>query len=224
MGGELMKSKSFQRFAVIASVSLLALVLQLCGLEDLFGKADPQWGSGEPFVLTSTAFQNGGTLPLSMALNYSGCAPNGAIGGDQSPEMSWTRPDPRTRSFVVTLFDPTASFTHWGMYNISKDLRGLPQGAGVAGSTYGQQVENDFYYGEQYDGPCPPTSYTPTTHEYVLTVYVLDIELDVPPGTADFPPAGELLYNKLIEVGQHGHILQSASIHGTFSAVSNDAN
>jgi Raf kinase inhibitor-like YbhB/YbcL family protein len=219
-----MKSKSIRRFAVIASVSVLVLAIQLGGGANLSGKADPQWGWGEPFVLTSTNFQNGGTLPLSMALNSSGCAPNGAIGGDQSPEMSWTRPDPRTRSFVVTMFDSTASFTHWGMYNISPDRKGLPQGAGVAGSSYGPQVENDFYYGEQYDGPCPPTAYTPTTHEYVLTVYALDIELDVPAGTADFPPAGELLYNKLIDAGQHGHILQSASIQGTFSAVSNDAN
>jgi Raf kinase inhibitor-like YbhB/YbcL family protein len=216
-----MRPKSFAQFTLIAVVAVLLIPCQLGGQENQSDKAGDQWH--HRFVLTSTAFTNGGTLPLSMAYDQAGCAPNGEIGGNQSPQMSWTRPKPGTQSFVVILFDPVASFTHWGMYNISPDATGLPENAGVADSTYGEQINNDYDFGEQYDGPCPPTTLTPTTHEYVLTVYALDENLTLPKGSADFPPGSEILYHKLIEAARGGHILESASIHGFFSAVSTNS-
>jgi Raf kinase inhibitor-like YbhB/YbcL family protein len=218
-----MKSKSLALVTVVALLVVLAIPFQVGSQENQSDQWDHQ--KDEPFVLTSTTFADGGQLPVSMALNSPGCAPNDASGMDESPEMSWTRPKHGTRSFVVVLFDRTDGFTHWGMYNVSPEATGLPQGtAGLAGSAFGQQVDNDFGYGEQYDGPCPPTSYTPTTHDYVLTVYALDVELTLPKGSVDFPPDGEILYHKLIEAGREGHILQSASIHGFFSAVSTNPN
>src|ERR1700683_1671630 len=216
-----MKSKWLKQFIVISSVVALTIPMPLSGR----GNQSDQTGNEkeEPFVLTSSTFTDRGTLPVSMALNQSGCAPdinnNGGIGGDESPQMSWTRPKHGTRSFVVVLFYRTDGFTHWGVYNICSDATGLPEGtAGMAGSPFGQQVENDFGLGEQYDGPCPPTTLTPATHEYVLTVYALDVELTLPKGSADFPPDGEILFHKLIEAGPEGHILESASIRGFFSA------
>ena len=218
-----MKSKSLALVTVVALLVVLAIPFQVGSQENQSDQWDHQ--KDEPFVLTSTTFADGGQLPVSMALNSPGCAPNDASGMDESPEMSWTRPKHGTRSFVDVLFDRTDGFTHWGMYNVSPEATGLPQGtAGLAGSAFGQQVDNDFGYGEQYDGPCPPTSYTPTTHDYVLTVYALDVELTLPKGSVDFPPDGEILYHKLIEAGREGHILQSASIHGFFSAVSTNPN
>jgi len=170
------------------------------------------------FQVSSTTFTNGGDLPLSMILSSNNCTYVSG-GGDQSPQLSWQHAPFGTQSLVVTLYDVTAAFTHWGMYNISPEATGLPQGtAGMAGSPFGQQVDNDFGLGEQYDGPCPPTNLTPATHEYVLTVYALDVELTLPKGSADFPPDGEILFHKLIDAGREGHILQSASIRGFFSA------
>jgi Raf kinase inhibitor-like YbhB/YbcL family protein len=214
-----MKSKSPVQLIAMVLLVLLTIPLQLGGQENQVDQNEKV----EPFVLTSTTFRDGGKLPVSMALNESGCAPdinnNGGIGGDESPQLSWTRPMRGTRSFVVILFDHTDGFTHWGMYNISPEATGLPQStAGMAGSPFGQQVDNDFGLGEQYDGPCPPTNLTPATHEYVLTVYALDVELTLPKGSADFPPDGEILFHKLIDAGREGHILQSASIRGFFSA------
>jgi len=55
---------------------------------------------------------------------------------------------------VVILYDVTASFTHWGMYNIASHVDTLPMNAGVSGSAYGTEVINDFG-NAQYDGPCP---------------------------------------------------------------------
>jgi hypothetical protein len=47
----------------------------------------------------------------------------------------------------------------------------------------------------------------------------MDVELGLPKGSADFPPDGEILSHKLIEAGHDGHILESASSGGFFSAV-----
>jgi Raf kinase inhibitor-like YbhB/YbcL family protein len=115
----------------------------------------------ESFQLRSTTFSNGSTLPISMILNnqvngVNTCSASGAAGGDESPELSWTGVPRGTQSFVVVLYDVTAAFTHWGMYNISGNVTQLPENAGKAGSPYGLQIENDFGLGQQYDGPCPP--------------------------------------------------------------------
>jgi len=97
-------------------------------------------GNGK-FQLSSTTFTDGGTLPLVTVYNNCPAYPGG---GDQSPELSWTKAPGGTRSFVVVTYDVTASFTHWGMYNISSKTKELPLNAGVAGSMYGTQVSNDF--------------------------------------------------------------------------------
>ena len=166
------------------------------------------------FRVTSTTFSNGGTLPLIMVWNQCPFYPGG---GNQSPELSWTHAPGNTRSFVVIAYDPTAAFTHWGMYNISPKATGLPENAGVPGSSFGQQVLNDYGVGDSsYDGPCPPPTLNPANHHYVFTVYALDIVLPTLPTFGDFLPNGETLYHALIAAGRHGHILATASTDGFF--------
>lgn len=177
--------------------------------------------SAPAFQVSSTTFTNDATLPLSMLYNNivngsNTCSLNGSPGGNQSPELSWTNAPPHTASFVVTLFDTTASFTHWGMYNIAATATGLPENAGVLGSTYGKQIFNDFGFGEEYDGPCPPAGYKPYAHDYVVTVYALDTLLELP-SSANFPANSETLYQALIRAGRGGHILRSSTIFGLYS-------
>jgi Raf kinase inhibitor-like YbhB/YbcL family protein len=144
------------------------------------------------------------------------CSINGAPGGNESPELSWRDAPAGTRSFVVTLYDVTAAFTHWRMYNIAANSVGLPQNAGVAGSPYGMQIVNDFFIGAEYDGPCPPVNVAPFVHTYIFTVYALDVTLTLP-SSANFPATAETLYQALIAAGRQGHILGSASIVGLYS-------
>jgi Raf kinase inhibitor-like YbhB/YbcL family protein len=164
------------------------------------------------FAVTSTTFSNGATLPLSMVAGANLC-PFG--GGNLSPELSWTNAPRDTRSFVVVMFDETAAFTHWGMYNISPGTNELPENAGVAGRNFGSQVFNDYFVGAEYDGPCPPPI-APLVHHYVFTVYALDIVLRLP-SSANFPASAETLFQALIKAGKRDHILGSASIGGFFS-------
>jgi Raf kinase inhibitor-like YbhB/YbcL family protein len=173
------------------------------------------------FQLSSTTFTNGATLPLSMINNdivngSNVCSLDGSVGGNQSPELSWTNAPRNTASFVVTVYDTTAAFTHWGMYNISPTATGLPENAGVAGSQYGNQIFNDFFVGAEYDGPCPPAGYRPYAHHYVFTVYALDMVLRLPSST-NFPASAETLYQALIRAGKDHHILGSTSIAGFYS-------
>jgi Raf kinase inhibitor-like YbhB/YbcL family protein len=177
-------------------------------------------GADGKFRLSSTTFANKTTRPLSMIDNIlangvNTCSINGSPGGDQSPELSWTSPPTGTRSFVVILYDVTAAFTHWGMYNISPTVTRLPENAGVVGSVYGDQIVNDFP-DAKYDGPCPPPGVAPFVHEYVFTVYALATKLNLPSST-NFPANSETLYQALINSGRDGDILDSASLVGFYS-------
>jgi Raf kinase inhibitor-like YbhB/YbcL family protein len=201
-------------------VLLLSLSLSATGQDNANRIADPD--TQQPFRLTSQTFQNNGTLPLSMINNNpvngaNTCTVDGSAGGNQSPELSWGHASPHTVSFVVVAYDSTASFTHWGIYNISPTATGLPENAGVSGSTFGEQVFNDFFAGEEYDGPCPPAGVKPFAHHYVFTVYALDIVLKLP-SPANFPASAETLYQALIRAGRNGHILESSSITGLYSS------
>jgi Raf kinase inhibitor-like YbhB/YbcL family protein len=167
--------------------------------------------SDHEFRLSSTTFTDGGQLPLSSVLGSNFCTFVSG-GGDQSPELSWSNAPRGTQSFVVTLFDVTASFTHWGLYNISRKTTELPENAGVAGSIFGLQVFNDFFLGAEYDGPCPPSTVTPIVHDYVFTVYALDSKLQLTSFPPNFPADAETLYRAMFD-----HVLKKASVHGFFS-------
>ena len=173
--------------------------------------------------LRSSTFTNGGTLPLITIFNNPGaigatsCTSNGAQGGNESPELSWTHAPEDTKTFVVIMYDATASFTHWGMYNIPASNNSLPVNAGVPGSSFGIQIGNDF--GDvNYDGPCPPPNLTPTVHQYVITLYALDTELHLGQGIFRDHAGADGLFHGLLEASHHGHLLASASITGVFSS------
>jgi len=164
---------------------------------------------GDEFRLHSDTFQNGGSIPASMVFN--GELGSVCMGGNTSPELSWTHGPRGTRTYAVALFDVTASFTHWGVYNLPPSVTNLPAGAGADATNYPNQITNDAYnFG--YSGPCPPPGLVPNgIHAYVFTVYALDAQLKLPSPTSNFPPSGAALYRAM-----NGHVLDSASITGLF--------
>jgi len=164
---------------------------------------------GHRLEVSSATFKDKTTVPLSMV--FTGCS-----GQDKSPQLTWHGAPDDTRSFTVLMFDVTASFTHWGMYNIQASTTSLPENAGVAGSPFGSQIINDFFFpfptNEHYDGPCPPPG---LVHHYVITVFALDKTLNLPSAQQFFQPNGETLLYALLK--GRSHILASGHITGLFS-------
>jgi Raf kinase inhibitor-like YbhB/YbcL family protein len=200
--------------------TLTIISITIIGFLVVASFASAQDWEDHQFRVTSTTFENGATLPISTIDNFpvngsNVCSVDGSPGGNESPELSWTNAPRHTQSFVVSTFDVTAGVTHWGMYNISATTTELPENAGVAGSSYGQQVQNVFF-DLSYDGPCPPAGIAPLAHRYVFTVYALDTELHLP-SFKNFPATALALYRSLVAAGRYHHILASASITGFYS-------
>jgi Raf kinase inhibitor-like YbhB/YbcL family protein len=71
--------------------------------------------------LTSTAFQQGATIPKPYTGN----------GVDQSPPLRWSEPPPGTKSIALICDDPDAprdTWVHWVLYNLPPQTRELEEG------------------------------------------------------------------------------------------------
>ncbi len=187
---------------LVPLLAALAVLVETGGRQTFqLRAADPL----HPFQVLSNTFRNYTEVPQSMV--YNGVLGNTCSGENRSPELSWTGAAPSTRTFVVMGFDVTASFTHWGMYNIPSSTTNLPGDAGLPGSKYGDQITNDAG-NVGYSGPCPPPG---LLHDYVFTVYALDTYI-APPSSAQFPANAETLLRAML-----GHVLESTSITGLYS-------
>ncbi len=212
---------------------LFVVTASLLGFAQAQEKRQP-----DNFQVRSTTFVNGtAPLPVVMVNNIivngvNSCTSDFRPGGNQSPELSWTGVLPGTASFAVEMWDadaipgcvpeywthdPARSITchtyHWGIYGISPNVTELPQNASAAGSKYGRQVINDFSHA-RYDGPCQrPNTGRGFSHGYGITVYDLDITLDLPPSATV-----KELHRALMEALAQGHLLASTVIGGRYPA------
>jgi Raf kinase inhibitor-like YbhB/YbcL family protein len=123
--------------------------------------------------LTSTAFENGGSIPSKHT----------GEGEDTSPALSWSDAPEGTRAFAVICHDPDAplvtpagtyGFVHWVLYNIPGPTTGLAEGSGEF--TNGK---NDFG-NEAYGGPMPPNGHG--THQYYYWILALKEPVDLEAG------------------------------------------
>ena len=158
--------------------------------------------SPAPLKVQSQVVQEGKSIPMSAV--YSG------LGGQNiSPDLAWDAPPAGTKSLAVTLHDPdaptTVGFTHWVLFNLSPELRGLPAGAGAAGKAPKGAVLGFTDYGESaYGGMAPPPGDPP--HRYQFTVWALDTPLESGPNTT-YPRFRFLI---------RGHVLAQGTLTGLF--------
>lgn len=122
------------------------------------------------FTLTSPTLAASARMPLANV--YAQCG-----GGNQSPPLAWHAAPAGTKSYAVTMYDTSVpgGFWHWIVFDIGVGARGLNAGAGTphSGNAPGDtvQLKNDFGHAG-YSGPCPPPG---APHDYVITVYALDV-------------------------------------------------
>lgn len=138
-----------------------------CACLLLFAAGTP---AAAPFALTSPTLNAGARMPLANV--YGECG-----GGNQSPALRWQGAPAHTQSYAVTMYDESVKggFWHWVAFDIARGAHGLNPGAGTphSGNAPGDtvQLRNDFG-NAGYSGPCPPPG---ATHDYVITVYALDV-------------------------------------------------
>ena len=128
------------------------------------------------FSVTSDDFAAGAELSPAQRSGIFG-----AGGSDTSPQLSWSGFPAETKSFVVTVYDPTAptgsGFWHWAVADIPASVTSLPSGAGDENSASipdgAFQLANDAGL-KRYLGAAPPIGSGVAT--YYIAVHALDVE------------------------------------------------
>jgi Raf kinase inhibitor-like YbhB/YbcL family protein len=128
------------------------------------------------FKLTSQTVRNHRPLPTPQLSGIFG-VPGGK---DISPQLSWSGFPARTKSFVVSMYDPQAptgsGFWHWVVADLPATTTSLPENAGTQGSTAlpagAFQLAGDAG-AFRYIGGAPPKG--SGVHDYYLTVTALDV-------------------------------------------------
>jgi Raf kinase inhibitor-like YbhB/YbcL family protein len=144
--------------------NVVLLLLCAAGLSGCGGSASsdpPDAGASSgtastTITVTSTAFDDGGRIPVRFTCD-----------GDQtSPQLAWTGGGkPAAWALVVDDPDAPGTFVHWVVLDIPVATRSLAEGRVPSGATQLASSAGSA----SYAGPCPPSG----THHYRFTVYAL---------------------------------------------------
>ena len=146
--------------------------------------------------LTSSAFTDGGTIPVKHTCD----------GDDVSPALRWSDPPERTKSFALACTDPDApakTWVHWVLFNIPPETRELPEAVHAANLPKGASEGVSDFGRPGYGGPCPPRG---PAHRYYFRVYSLDTTLALRAG-ARLPDLSRAM---------EGHVLAEAVLMGRY--------
>jgi hypothetical protein len=184
------------RAATLAVFSCLTLALAGCTSPE----ASPGDNSAPPvatFNVTSTSIAADGELAdHATDFIYEFCD-----GERESLQASWSDFPEGTVSFALKFENLTVDFVYWLETDISPDRTSVDQGD--FGSLEGHDGRNSAGL-LGYVGPCPEPN---ETHEYQLTIYALDAELDtfgLRPETFDEALAGHILGEAHISAWKSG--------------------
>ncbi len=146
---------------------------------------------GAKMKITSSAFQQGGSIPSKFSCD----------GANTSPPLQISDVPSEAKGLVLIVDDPDAPsglFTHWAVWNISPQTSTIGEGS----TPKGVQGTNDFGR-SGYGGPCPPSG----THRYYFKIFALDRELDLPAGAR----RGQL------DAAMKGHVIAQDELMGRYS-------
>lgn len=116
--------------------------------------------------LSSSAFENGSTIPRKYGYKH----------GNISPPLTIEDVPKHTKTLVLIMDDPDAVgavgkvWTHWIVWNISPETTNIPENTLPDNSYQGKTDFEEIRYG----GPAPPDK----EHTYVFRLFALDKKLD----------------------------------------------
>jgi Raf kinase inhibitor-like YbhB/YbcL family protein len=164
-----MKTFGFLVFFAIVLVIGLTLCVA-CGDDDDDDDNDDDDDDDGTFILTSSAFDDGGNIPEKYSCD----------GDNTSPPLSWSGAPEGTEYFAITVRDPDGGDAqHWALINIPGDSSSLDEGISP-GSNLPEGTWETLNYTDQggWAGPCPPEDDDP--HGYIFTLYALNAEVAAP--------------------------------------------
>ena len=142
-------------------------------------------------ILTSSAFENNGTIPSEFTCD----------GNNVSPPLSISDVPKNAKSLALIMDDPdtpVGTFTHWTVWNISPQKSEFSKGEKI------NLPQGRTSFGKQgYGGPCPPSG----THRYFFKLYALDKIFDIENGTS----------RKDLESAMNDHIITQSVLVGKYS-------
>jgi Raf kinase inhibitor-like YbhB/YbcL family protein len=147
---------------------------------------------GGKMKITSSAFQEGGTIPEKFSKNGQNANPGLRIEGVPA----------EAKSLALIVDDPDAPrglFTHWLVWNIDPKTTEIGENDVPKGAVQGT---NDFP-GQHYDGPQPPSG----THRYYFKIFALDQTLNLKPSAK----------RREVDVALKGHVIGQGELMGKYS-------
>ena len=158
----------------------------------------PSGTSAMALIITSSAFVDGGSIPVIYTCH----------GQNISPAFNWSGSPAGTASFALIMDDPDAAYTHWVVYNLPPDIGGLPEAVPkdeelAIGGIQGKIGSGGIGYPTGYFGPCPPQN---SLHHYRFILYALDKSLDMSEGASK---------DEVMQAMQ-GHILAQGQLIGVY--------
>jgi Raf kinase inhibitor-like YbhB/YbcL family protein len=132
--------------------------------------------AADVLTLTSSAFEDNGTLAVKNACNDKQRSPN-CVGENLSPPLAWKNAPEGTKSFALLLFDPEgrapAGVSHMVLYGIPASVTSFAEGElskpsdkFVGGKSL---MEKPIYFGP---GTPPNTDW----HHYTFTLIATDLD------------------------------------------------
>ena len=151
-------------------------------------------------ILTSTAFENGGSIPKIYTCQ----------GEDISPPLSWRNIPQAAKSLALIVDDPDApdpnaprmTWAHWLLYNIPPAISTLAEHMTASKLPPGTLEGTNDWKRTGYGGPCPPIG----RHRYFFKLYALDKLL-----ADQHKPVKPKL-----EAAIQGHIIAQTELIGTY--------
>ena len=147
---------------------------------------------GPTMHLTSSAFQDGGKIPLKYVRS-------GAGGQNVSVPLSWSGAPAGTQSFALSVVDPhpvAHNWVHWLVIDIPKDATSISEGASGQNMPPGAQELQNSFGNAGYGGPQPPPG--SGDHPYVFTLYALNVPQVALPRSANLAAFKQAMEGKTL--------------------------
>lgn len=157
----------------------------------------------EEMTLTSTAFEQNGSIPSKYTCDGENISPPLAFGNvpAEAVSLALIMDDPDIPDVVKTSRG-IEKFDHFVLFNLPPSQTGLPEDFSGEEGIFGANSAGKA----AYTGSCPPTDYEPTEHRYVFQLYALDTELPLKEGATEAE----------VRDAMKGHILGKAELIGVY--------